>query len=110
MACRWNNHAVDPPVADWRKLSLDRKVPSQTDKSHLLSAQVWIADVRLFEDYQSCLERGLPGLLGEFEPHRPAGLSLSHAGPFDGMSIGGNVINPESDKGHNRAACCRLQD
>jgi hypothetical protein len=23
---------------------------------------------------------------------------LSHAGPFDGMSIGGNVINPESDK------------
>ena len=40
-----------------------------TDKSQLLSAQVWIADMRLFEDH--CLERmGRPG--------KPSGAGLPH--------------------------------
>src|SRR6202795_5414315 len=37
---------------------------------------------------------GLPGLLGDFEPDRNAGLFLPDGGAIDGVSMGRDVVGP----------------
>jgi hypothetical protein len=39
-----------------------------------------------------------PGLLGQLESYRPVGLSLAHGRPLDGITVGGNIIDPDGDE------------
>src|SRR5208282_49916 len=38
----------------------------------------------------------LPGLFGDLEPHRPAGLLLADRGTFNGVAVWGNILDLES--------------
>ena len=40
---------------------------------------------------------GFPGLLGELEPHRMSGLSLTQRGAIEGYPVRGDVLDPRRD-------------